>query len=404
MNPTPRRISALLWTVNLSSIAASIFSYVYLSYIVYQKTASVQLSEAVLIAPMVIPVVLCLAINRIAGASSPRAILIWFNVAGMAVALATYPLVDKHIWTAIAGTLVIGFLDATQRVGRMVAIKRYFSSNDVKYALPITLTAQFIAGAIAGIVLSFYKSEITPAVAGMITICAYGIGAFAGWLLPAAPSQVAAGAAAAPAQGALAALARVLRDNPSLQRHFLAFVILVSAYQGFFNVSRVALPTHVLGLSQTYVGYLQIIGATSALGAALLFAYLGKRNTAFGRTAVVALNVFCLGAMVGATGTGDVAVSYTLYFVYMFLWEMLFFKHQSDVVAATPAEDMPLVATFQFAGVYLGMIVTGLLGSWVTHHYGLPAAAIGFAIGYAVLMSWNALRGTRLAPAIRTTQ
>lgn len=193
MNLTPRRVSILLWIVNLSSIAASVFSYVYLSYITYQRTGSMLLSEAVLLAPMVIPVVLCLVINSAIGSRSPKAILVWFNFSGVVVAAATYALLDHLIAVAVAGALVIGFLDATQRVARTVAIKHYFSTDDIKYALPITLTAQFIAGAIAGVALSVYKAEITSAMAATIVIAAYGFATLAAALLPSAPGQPLAG-------------------------------------------------------------------------------------------------------------------------------------------------------------------------------------------------------------------
>lgn len=388
MNSTPRRVSLLLWIVNLSSIAASVFSYVYLSYIAYQKTGSVLLSEAVLLAPMAIPVVLCLVINAAAGSRSPKSVLALFNVAGAVVAAVTYTYVDRLVAAAVAGTLVIGFLDATQRVARTVAIKRYFSTDDIKYALPITLTAQFVAGAIAGVVLSFYKSEITPAMAGTITVAAYCVGTVAALLLPSAPAER---QAAMPA-GALGTLMQILRTSPTLQRNFVAFFILVSVYQGFFNVSRVTLPTHVLGLSQAYVGYLQILSATSALIAALIFTYASKRGVTLGKALMLALNLLCISAMAGSTALKDVTVSYALYFVYMFVWEILFFKHQADVVATTPPEHMSLVATFQYASVYLGMILAGFAGSWLAHGYGLFAASIVFALLYVTAMSWNAVR------------
>lgn len=388
MNPTRSRVSLLLWTVNLSSIAASVFSYVYLSYIVYQKTGSMLLSEAVLLAPMVIPVLLCLVINAAAGQHSPKAILVWFNLAGVLVAAATYALVDRFVAAAVVGTLLIGFLDATQRIARTVAIKRYFSTDDIRYALPITLTAQFIAGAIAGVALSFYKSEITSEMAGAITIASYGLGALAAVLLPGAPAQPGPAISAS----AFGTLVQLLRASPALQRHFFAFFLLVSVYQGFFNVSRVTLPSSVLGLSQTYVGYLQIVSATSALVAALLFAFASRRGVTPGKVAMLAMNVICLGAMAASAAFRDVTVSYTLYFVYMFFWEVLFFKHQADVVAATPPEHMALVATFQYASVYLGMIVAGFAGSWVAQGYGLFIAALAFGAFYVASMTWNALR------------
>ena len=389
MKSTPRRNSAILWTVNLASIGASVFSYVYLSYFVYVKSGSVLLAEAVLVAPMVIPALLCLMINRVAGGNAPRRVLLLANGGGIVLSLVVYAGVESWPMLALLGALLIGFADAVQRVARTVAIKRYFSAADVKYALPITLTAQFIAGALAGVALSSYKADITPTIAGAITVAGFGMAAAAASLLPrltSAGSGVAGPGPVPQDPGALASLLRLLGDNPELRRSFLEFFVVVSVLQGFFNVSRVTLPTHVLQLPQIYVGYLQIIGASAALAAALAFMQLGRMKVVPGRLAVALLAAACLAAMIGSTSARGVQASYALYGVYMFLWEMLFFKYQSDLVDATPVEHMGLVATFQYASVYAGMLATGLAGGLLTEHAGLPVTAIGFAMLYVVAM------------------
>ncbi|MEF7613893.1 hypothetical protein V4F39_08230 [Aquincola sp. MAHUQ-54] len=396
MQPTPARASVILWTVNLTSIAASVFSYVYLSYYTYTLTGSLLLSEAVLIAPMVMPVLMCLVINRVANASTPRGALMAANAAGLALALGTFLSVDQHVGIALAGTLAIGLVDAIQRVARTVAVKRYFSAADIRYAMPITLTAQFIAGAIAGMVLSFYKGDITPQVAGVITAGGFAIAACAAALLPRLKPVSAASTPALQAAGALATLQNLLRADDALRSHFLAFVIVVSVLQGFFNVSRVTLPLHVLQLPQSHVGYLQIIGATAALAAALAFALLGRLRAGIGFIGTLALTTICLLAMVGCTVAAKMPVSFSLFALYMFLWEILFFKYQADLVTVTPQEHMPLVATFQFASVYAGMLVTGFAGSFIAEVAGLTTTAVVFALLYALAMAWIAM-GARTA-------
>lgn len=384
---TPRRVSAILWIVNLSSIAASVFSYVYLSYFVYERTGSVLYSEIVLLAPMVIPVVLCFAINRVASSRSPRQLLTATNAAGVIMALLTYYWITDYVYVSVVGALLIGFLDATQRVARTVAIKRYFSTADLKYAIPLTLTAQFIAGGIAGVGLAFFKSKVTPHVASTLVTGAFLVATIAAVLLPRLVATAPSTAAPVEQRNALSRMTQVLREHSMLRRHFWTYVIFVSVFQGFFNVSRVSLPTHQLNLPQTFVGYLQIISAMSALLGALLFLGLAKRKVALGRAAVLLLSLLSLGSMIGATGVTSVAVSYSLYFIYMCSWEVLFFKYQADVVSITPQEHMPLVATFQYAAVYLGMIVTALLGGLVTQYAGLTVAAVVFALIYIALMS-----------------
>ena len=400
---TPRRLSIVLWTVNLSSIAASIFSYVYLSYFVYQRTGSVFYSELVLLAPMLIPVLLCLVINRIAGASAPRRLLVMTNAAGMLVSLATYQWVSASVLVALLGALMIGFLDAIQRVARTVAVKRYFSAADVKYAVPLTLTAQFIAGGVAGIGLAFFKSGVTPSIASCIVTSAFVVAILAAWCLPRL-AKVESGASAGAAGvrnegGGFSTIIRVLKADSRLYRHFVSYVVFVSIFQGFFNVSRVALPTHQLHLSHSFVGYLQIISAMSALAGALMFVWIGKRNIVLSRLLVAWLSVASLAAMIGATAVTNVVVSYTMYFVFMFVWELLFFKYQSDIVSVTPHADMPLVATFQYAAVYLGMLITALLGGIFTHYFGLFPAAIAFTIAYVSFMVFTSVQKDRLRSA-----
>lgn len=406
MTASPRRISVLLWIVNLASIAACVFSYVYLSYFVYRRTGSVMASELVLIAPMVVPVLLCLLVNRLASRSPPRQLLLVANAVGVGVALATYTLIEVHEGVAVVGALVgalaIGFLDALQRVARTVAIKRYFSTADVQYAVPLTLTAQFIAGGIAGVGLAWFKDAVTPSLAAAVVTGAFASAALAAALLPRLAHVAPAPSAVVQRFGALGTLVDVLGANPLLRRGFWAFVVFVSVFQGFFNVSRVALPAHELQLPTSYVGYLQIIGAMSALAGALLFVALGKRKVVLGHSAVVALSALSLAAMVGACAAGTVLPSFMLYFVYMFVWEVLFFKYQSDLVAVTPAEHMPLVATFQYAGVYLGMIVTAALGGALSHRYGLAPTALVFAVAYAVWMSLTAWRRRVVLAPVRS--
>ncbi|WP_345541383.1 hypothetical protein [Variovorax defluvii] len=388
--------------MNLASIAASVFTYVYLAYYVYTTTGSLVLSEAVVLAPMVIPVLMCLAINRIAGSGSPRGILMAANAAGLLVAFVTYMTVERHFAVALVGALLIGLVDAIQRVARTVAIKRYFAAADVKYAVPITLTAQFIAGAIAGVALSFYQGEVTPRVAAAITVSGFLVAAAAAALLPGLPSLAASGnAPQLKGLGTVGTLKALLAQDVQLRRHFMAFVIVVSTLQGFFNVSRVALPLHVLQLPQSFVGYLQIIGATAALIAALAFALLGRVGLALGRRTTALITTACLFAMVGATTSHNVAASYTLYALYMFSWEILFFKYQSDLVNATPSERMALVATFQYAAVYAGMLMTGLAGGFVVEAVGLPLCATAFALVYLSAMSWNVASTGRATESVR---
>lgn len=387
------KISIILWIVNLAAIAASVFSYVYLAYFVYLNTQTVLYSDLVLLMPMLVPVIFCFAINNFSKTLPPYKLLTLANIAGAIIAVITYKMIPSLPLFALLGGLSIGFLDATQRVARLVAIKKYFSAEDVKYAVPITLTAQFIAGGIAGVIMTFWKGAITPNMALIVVVSLFVMATFAALLLPRDVHETTAeGANKISALGTLKSLSQLLKTQPQLKQQFYTFVLFVSVFQGFFNVSRVSLPTFVLHLSDTYVGILQIISATSALIGAILFYVLNKKGFIFKISMTRLLSVISLVAMMGSTVLTNILPSYALYFVYMFLFELLFFKYQADVVSVCPKEEMPMVATFQYAAVYIGMMIIIFIGGLVTQIFGLTWAA-ALCVGlYLIIMLIEAIQ------------
>lgn len=381
------RVSWLLWTINLCAIGASTLSYVYLSYTTYKSTGSVLLSQVVLFSPMVLPVVFVGQIHRIADRISPRALLWWANVLSLSACAVVYALLADVPLVALAGGVLIGTLDAVQRVARIVGIKRYFDSGDVKSTVPLTLTAQFIAGGLAGAAIGVVRGGMTPLVALALTCTLFAAAAAAAALLPATPGRV-----LPPARRALwPAFAALLRSSGDLRRSFWAMVVFVAIYQGFFNVSRVTLPAHVLHLSDGWVGLLQTVNSVAALSGAIVYYTLGRRGWRFAPLAMAGISgVFMV---LAAAGTSVVA-SYLAYFVYIFFFELAFFRLQADVVVHSPPQDIPLVASVQYAGVYLGMIVTIFVGSLLVEHIGLLWTGVLFLATYALalLLRPDALR------------
>lgn len=364
----------LLWATNLCSISASIFCYIYLSNYVYRIGGGILYSDAVLMAPMVIPVLLCVVLHRMSNRWPPRSLLIATNVVGLLVCLAVFNGIEALPWLAIPGCLIIGTLDAIQRISRVVAVKQYLNNEGIKQAVPLTMTAQFIAGGLAGVTFSLFNVKATPMQALAITSALYAVAALAAGAMGrlAADRQPKAAAASA---GSLRTLVGLLRGDAQLRFHFITFVAFITVFQGFFNVSRVALPAHELNLPERFVGILQAVNSFSALVGALAFFALVRKKITLSSDLVSTL---CAIAMVGAVAAHDVGVSYTLYFAYIFLFELVFFKYQSDLVTCCPANEMPLIATFQYAGVYLGMIVSIAIGGVITQYAGLFSAGLAF--------------------------
>ncbi|MFB4393341.1 MULTISPECIES: MFS transporter [unclassified Pseudomonas] len=372
-----RTYTFLLWSVNLCAISASTLSYIYLSYYIYTQTENLLYSQTVLFAPMILPVLLVAPIYRLADRLAPRTLLWGANVLSLGSALVTYLLLPHQPWVAIVGAVLIGTLDAVQRVGRIVAIKCYFPGAQIASSVPLTLTAQFIAGGLAGISMLLFKASMSPNVALMVTATLFLIAALAAFVLP---TLTVPPAAHAPTR-LIPALSELIRSAPALRQRLYQFILFVSLFQGFFNVSRVLLPAHELGLGESGVGMLQAVNSVAALVGAIVFYRLAKRDIHPSPTTMTIISSLFMAI---AAYAFNVESSYLSYFFYIFFFELAFFRLQAELVSHTPAHAMPLMASVQYAGVYLGMIITIFIGSLLVEWIGLLQTALIFACTYYI--------------------
>lgn len=374
-NTGKRGLAALLWVINLSSISASVLVYIYLAHHAYRALGSLLVSEFVLFAPMVVPVALAFQLNQLAGRLEVRKLLRLANALGAAACAVLFLSSALNAWTVLLGATIIGALDAVQRIARVVVIKQYFSSDEVRFTVPLTLTAQFIAGALAGAIIAFFPGQVTAGIAATATVVLFATAAACTFLLP-APGKAEVGAMKP--QG-LGSSMRLLRELPMLRQSLISFVLLGTFFQGFYNISRVALPAHHLGLAQQYVGLLQIVASIAAVAGALSFYVFSKKGVVFN---VRYLYPACAFMMVAACVGRTALESYPLYFAYFVIFELAFFKLQADIMSATPASQMPVVATLQYALVYLGMMAAILVGAFLVKWVGLTTTAAVFAAAF----------------------
>lgn len=372
-----RGIAALLWAINLSSICASVLTYIYLAHYAYSALNSLLTSEFVMLAPMMVPVVLAFQLNQVTSRIKIATLMRLANLLGAATCAVLFLGPPLSTVSVLLGATVVGALDAVQRVARIVVIKHYFSADEVRFTVPLTLTAQFIAGALAGGILAFFPGQVTVQVAAGATTSLFIFAAACTFFLPRPPQRETT--SATPVHGLLHSLA-LMRQIPALRESLVSFVLLGTFLQGFYSISRVALPAHHLSLSQQLVGVFQIMASVAALSGALCYYFFSKRGASFN---LFYLYPACTLAMVlSCVGKAPVP-SFAMYFVYFFVFELCFFRLQADIMAATPAEHMPLIATLQYALVYMGMIAAIAVGAFTIQWFGMAATAIVFVLGFA---------------------
>ncbi|ACZ76690.1 MULTISPECIES: hypothetical protein [Dickeya] len=368
-------ISRLIWAVNLCSISASTLCYIYLSWYIYHATGNIILSQAVLYAPMILPVIFVNQVQGIAEKTSPRKLLMMSNLVAAICTLIIFSLIHRIPTFALLGGLLIGSIDALQRVGRIVAIKYYFSGDKIETTVPLTLTAQFIAGGLAGMLMGSIKGEMSPQLAMSMISVLFIASVLASFLLPKLNLHQEGKAQAR----SLKSFAALLSDNAPLKKAFLNFIVFITFFQGFFNVSRVTLPSHVLNLPENFVGYLQLVNSGAALVGAVFYFIYNRKGVKFNPLYMAIISALFM--VITSLGV-NVLTSYLSYFFYIFFFELAFFKLQADIVLKSNVKDMPMIAAMQYAGVYIGMITSIFIGSVLTQYSHLYVVAIFFTIAY----------------------
>jgi hypothetical protein len=177
----------------------------------------------------------------------------------------------------------------------------------------------------------------------------------------------------------------LLAENEPLKKAFLNFVIFITFFQGFFNVSRITLPSHVLNLPENYVGYLQLVNSCAALSGALFYFVYNRRGLRFNPLYMAIVSAMFM--LITSLGI-NIATSYITYFLYIFFFELAFFKLQSDIVIKSNTHDMPVIAAMQYAGVYVGMISSIFAGSMLTQYSHLCVVALAFSVMYFSLYAY----------------
>lgn len=375
---TPRTHMLYLWLINFCAIAACTLSYIYLSYYVYTQTENTLYSQAVLFTPMILPALLVAPIYRLADYLAPRTLLWVANCLALGCALGTYLVLPYRPWVAIVGAVLIGALDALQRVGQIVAIKRYFSAPQIALSVPLTLTAQFVAGGLVGVSMVLFKERMSPGLALSITAGLFAIATLAAIVLP---TLAASSAPPSRPMRLVPVLFELLRTAPALRGRLFQLILYVSLFQGFLNVSRVLLPAHVLGLGEAGVGLLQALNSVAALLGALAFYLLDKRRVSLSPVAIAGVSGLFMAI---AAYAFDVRSSYLAHFFFIFFFELAFFRQQAELISHTPAQSISLIASVQYAGVYLGLLVTIFIGSLLVEWMGLFLTALLLAGAYYI--------------------
>ncbi|WP_321951513.1 MFS transporter [Paraburkholderia bannensis] len=387
-----RRLTVALWVTNLASVIASNLSYLYLASLIYRRTHVIQFANVVLMCPMIIPVIACVALSSITRRVAPRSIFVSANAVALVTALVLAASLSRLPELALAGAALIGLIDALQRVTRIVAIKVFFPEGNAKFAVPVALSAQFAAGGFSGVLMAVAPHDAAPAVMLGAIAALFTLATAASLFLPAASGEV---SPSTQTGGSLRLFVNALAQAKGFRTTFLRAVAFVGVFQGLYNLTRVSLPAHLLHLSDRYVGLLQLLCSLSMIAGAVVFYRSGRRNFPHGPKVEALLIGCCVIAVTAAVSWLTPVGSFALYCVFIVAFEFMFLQCQADLVENCPRPLVGIMATYQYAAMYVAMLAVMAAGNAASEVFSPGAISLACGVLYLLLRAAIALDGKR---------
>lgn len=384
-----------LWLGSFIGTSANFAVYLHLASAVFRETGSALAASLVFAAQWTLPVLLILRIEQASRAIGPRRLMsgtaLVFAALTMLAALAAPAVVP-----VIALCAAFGALESLVKSGRLVALKRYCEPPALRTAVSSLASAMYLGSAAGGALFA-----LAPGDGGLaVVVAAAGAHLVAAAILATLP---AAAAREASERGALSPgdFTAALRSSTSESRVFDALfglVLVCGVFQGFHNVARTALPLVHLEVGGAAVGALQAVAACAIIAGVATYRFLLAAGDRLG-PASAGLGYACAALLVAPMLTRDVGLSFTAYFAFIFVFELLFMHYQTRLVVAAQARDISVVSAFQYAVINLAMLTTAVAGGALVDAIGLLPTSLLFAVGFCLLFKAREAVRRRLARA-----
>ncbi|MCG6122426.1 MAG: hypothetical protein MEP57_06935 [Microvirga sp.] len=372
-----------LWIGSFLGTTANFALYLLLASEIFRQTGSALLASLVFAAQWALPVLLVLRIEQAGRMIEPRRLMVGaaLTFAGLtAVAAVAAP----GVAPVIALCAIFGALESLVKSGRLVALKRYYEPPALQTSVSSLASAMYLGSAAGGALFALAPSENGVAVVAAAAVGAHLVAAAALATLPAPSVAVAEGERGALSARAFAEALRASASDPRVFEALFRLVLVCGVFQGFHNIARTALPLVHLDAGGAAVGVLQVVAAAAIIAGVVTYRFAFAASDRLTGVAGV-LGYVCAALLVAPALTRDAALSFSLYFAFIFTFELLFIHHQTRLVVAAKASAISVVSAFQYAVINLAMLTTAVGGGVLVDTIGLVATAAVFALGFAAL-------------------
>lgn len=346
----------LLWLGLLASSSGAFLFVIVLAARIFEETGSSLMASSVFAAQWLLPLALSRLSGTICTSYRIRSVLVIGEVISAFVVVGCALVLELGFVPLLALVMVRGFFEAMSKAARLVALKQYVDARFLEKASSLFGTSMYLSsglGAIAGGLLAAQLTFLG------VAVVAAGLSLIASLTYLALTRS----AVAPPRKASVTSAWAVFRRQPELLRNTLQIFVICGVFQGFHNIARTALPMKHLPLGVTAATHLQVISSVGiVLGALFVFRFMSDAKHSVFRHPVVLVGLTALAMPLPYLVTTP-AISFALYFAFIFAFEVAFTRVQNQIIVTTPVAAIGHVAAFNQGVNTALMAVVILIGS-----------------------------------------
>lgn len=269
-----------------------------------------------------------------------------------------------------------GFIDLTTKTFRSIGVKIYSDPASLSQANNLVMGGGFIGQALGAFGGFFLISHISLFYIAVINASTYLLSALC--CLKLTVLNVRAETRSFRFLSGFAGFTEI-RQNKDLMVYFMYFSLVVIVFQSYNQIARTWIPLAWLdlGLGEGIIG--EIIGCFGIIAGLLVVNLFFSRPKQPKGVAFIAILITCL-CVSSPFVTVNPAVSLTLYFIYMVLFEIGLMVSMNGLLTVCPQHRVASVMGLFYGVSFGGLTLSGLSMALVVDRYKLPIVSLVIAI------------------------
>jgi MFS family permease len=361
----------LLWFGMLISTMGTFIFLLYLSANLFMETKSSILAGGVFAAQWLPSIFLFPLIVFICSKSRTKLLLSMTELISAVISL-TIGIIYKngYIWVLIF-LFIRGFLEHTMKSSRLIALKKYFSKEELEKASSLFNTSYYLGAALGGGIGTFIIAKLDFMVIAELDALTFIIAAIIYYYLPKLENDRAA-AEKKVSHFNITKVLEITRLYPRFFEFFLYLLISAGIYDGFHSIARTVIPLNIYKTNVNGVTIYETITCISLIIASfVVYRFLCNKTAKFHPVVLVIITSI---SMIFTILFPNYLLGFLTYFVFIFFYEVLYTVCMNYLVVYAPEDSFHSIAVTINSLTVGSVVIFIFLGGTFIDFWGIKPA------------------------------